>query len=117
MGWMPLAGRVRNSGVKCASRRPGQTPDHYPATERKVNQATRKKPEVNLAQTAAHGRGGLAGCLGSGWVSDNPSNKTRKSLECGRWPGSPRARAALAAWGKGSPLPCSGEVPQPEQRS
>lgn len=85
---------------------PGQAPDRYPATERKLNQATRKKPEVNLAQTAAHGRGGLAGCLGSGWVSDNPSDKT------GVWAVArqPRGPAALAAGGR-APFPGSGEVP------
>lgn len=61
-----LAGRVRSSGFEDASRRRGQTPNHYPARDWSESEAARKKPEVNLVQIARQGKEGVAGCLGSG---------------------------------------------------
>lgn len=58
------------------------------------SEAARKKPEVNLVQTTGQGKEWVAGCLGSGWVSDDPSNKVRRSPECG--PGSPEERAHIS---------------------
>lgn len=85
-----LAGRVRNSGFKYESRRAQPNPKPLSGqSQGSESEATRKKPEVNLTQTASHGKEGVGSAgwgehrgLGRAWVmSDDPLNK---SLEGGQ---------------------------------
>lgn len=69
----PSAGRVRNSVFKHASSRAQPNPKPLSGQRQESESAmTRKKPEVNLVQTAGPGKEGAGGGLGSGWASDDP---------------------------------------------
>lgn len=55
-----LTGRVRNSDFEYASRRAQPNPKPLSGQSQETeSETTRKKPEVNLMQTAGHGKEGV----------------------------------------------------------
>ena len=75
-----LAGRVRNSVFEYVSRRAQPNPKPLSGQRQESeSETTRKKPEVNLMQTAGHGKERAGRGLESGWVSGDPLNKMLKS--------------------------------------
>lgn len=116
MQWVPVSRQGQELWLRICKQKGPAKPQTKPLSpgqrQESESEATRKKAEVNLVQTADHGKKGVDGGLGLGWVSEDPLNKVLKSLECGQWPGSSEAQVSCwAALGKEPMFPHSGEVP------
>lgn len=102
---MPEQDRSGTLALNMQIEGPSQTPNHYPARDRKVNQ---RRPGRSLRLTscrlqAAVRRGRWGSGVWVGWVSDDPFNGALKSLKCGQRAGSPQAPASC--WGKSPHFP------------
>lgn len=105
MQWVPVSRQGQELWLRIYKQKGPAKPQTKPLSpgqrQESESEATRKKAEVNLVQTADHGKKGGDGGLGLGWVSEDPLNKVLKSLECGQWPGSSEAQVSCwAARGK-----------------